>query len=395
MKALRVLRVGDGILYRTHDSWVAAGYYQSRDIVNSFSRAGVAVQLKAFGRILNQEPTAAFPLSDAEVTPCGIEVPGPGISALIQNLKSAVVSLREQIASSDAVWAMLPSMLGLLAIHLSAGKKPCVAQLVGDPRQSIESLGTGLKTKMLARLASKILKPTMARADGSLFVSNALRALYGRASQPSLVANESRLDHAQFIDYSTMEYVHEGLRQKNPSIVYVGRLSPEKGVSVLLRAIAKIPELELSIIGNGAQESELRELAIQMGISQRVSFLGFHPWGDGLLDLIRSHHALVLPSLTEGLPLVLLEAMSQGTPVIASSAGGMPELVTDGVNGLLAPPGDAEALANAVSRLVGDPRMRWSFAEAGLRIAAENTAAAQYNRSVGFLLNIVSEKRYR
>ena len=149
-------------------------------------------------------------------------------------------------------------------------------------------------------------------------------------------------------------------------VLFVGRLVERKGVAHLIEAIARLepagPRLE--IVGEA--------LAQRLGVAGRVVFRGKIP-PDELQASYARAAVCVLPSVldargdTEGLGVVLLEAMNHGTPVIASRVGGIPDIVEDGVSGLLVPPGDAEALAAAVRRLRDDPALARGLGEAGRR----------------------------
>lgn len=137
---------------------------------------------------------------------------------------------------------------------------------------------------------------------------------------------------------------------------YVGRLSDEKGVRNLLLASERLIRgglnIRVCIVGDGPQREELVALSAQIGIGENVRFLGFqenvHSWLE-CMDIF------VLPSLTEGTPMALLEAMAARVPVIASAVGGVPRLVEDDVTGILVPPADPEKIAHAVRHLVSNP----------------------------------------
>jgi glycosyltransferase involved in cell wall biosynthesis len=151
----------------------------------------------------------------------------------------------------------------------------------------------------------------------------------------------------------------------------VGRLSPEKGgVDHLIRAVAEAreahPSLKLLVVGDGPLRPMLEEVAREAALP--VIFTGTRqdvPRLLGALDLF------VLPSLLEAMPIALLEAMATRLPTVATRVGGVPEIVRDGEDGLLVPPGDRTALAAAIDRLAGDPALRCRLAEAGQRRVLE------------------------
>jgi len=151
--------------------------------------------------------------------------------------------------------------------------------------------------------------------------------------------------------------------------IIVARIDTLKGHDTLLTATAELktryPKLVILIVGDGTERSNREKLAHELGLDEKkVRFLGFR---SDIPDLLAASDFFVLPSLTEGLPLSVLEAMSMKLPVIATSVGGIPELVTDGETGILIPPKDPVALAEAMARIIGDPDLRKRMGEAGYR----------------------------
>ncbi len=146
----------------------------------------------------------------------------------------------------------------------------------------------------------------------------------------------------------------------------VGHLAGHKGHRYLLD-VAKIvlheePDIGVAIVGTGDLRSELEAQAAALGIADRVCFTGFRR---DSLSLIRSFEIFVFPSYLEGLGTSVLDAMALGKPVVATHAGGIPEMVQDGVTGLLVPPRDPEALARAVRHLLRQPQLGARFGAAG------------------------------
>jgi glycosyltransferase involved in cell wall biosynthesis len=146
-------------------------------------------------------------------------------------------------------------------------------------------------------------------------------------------------------------------------LLFVGRLVERKGVHLLLDALATIPperRVVLRVVGDGPERPRLREQAERLGLGSRVVFHGFVS-KEELQARMEGCDCFVLPAVvdakgdTEGLGVVLLEAMSYGKPTIASAAGGIVDIVRDGRNGYLVPPGDAPALAGAITRMMDDP----------------------------------------
>jgi colanic acid/amylovoran biosynthesis glycosyltransferase len=158
------------------------------------------------------------------------------------------------------------------------------------------------------------------------------------------------------------------------SLLCVGTLHEVKGQSVLIESCRLLSEegvdLVCTFVGDGPDRAELTRAVAEAGLEARVKLVGRRTRAD-VAGLLRSAHAVVVPSVPtaegkrEGIPVVLMEAMASGVPVVASELSGIPELVDDGVSGLLAPPGDPRALARALRRLHDDPGLRERLARAG------------------------------
>lgn len=163
-------------------------------------------------------------------------------------------------------------------------------------------------------------------------------------------------------------------------IVSVGRLVPKKGFDVLLRACARLKkegrEFRLTIIGDGPERQRLARTAAELTLGKSIYLQGRQPLPEVASALARGD-VFALASVIaadgdrDGLPNVILEAMAAGLPVVASRLGGIPEAVTDGETGLLVEPGDEEALAEGLGRLLDDPALREKLGEAGRKVVVE------------------------
>jgi len=140
-------------------------------------------------------------------------------------------------------------------------------------------------------------------------------------------------------------------------LAYVGRLARGKGLDELLQGLklarAQGARARLAIAGSGPEEQRLRRLAEQCGLGGDAVFVG-PVRGERKLALLAAADVAVLPSYSEGLPVALLEGMAAGLPVIAAAVGAIPDVVTDGVHGVLIAPRDAQAVARAIARLAAD-----------------------------------------
>lgn len=170
-----------------------------------------------------------------------------------------------------------------------------------------------------------------------------------------------------------IEHTAESSEGAPPRLVCVARLSAQKGLPLLIEAVARIPRetaFTLDIIGDGEDRKILEAHIARLGVADRIRLLGWRA-PDQVQRELRSATALVLPSFAEGLPVVLMEALAVGRPVVATAVAGIPELVDDR-NGWLVPCGSVEALADAMTAaLAAEPeRLRAMGAAGRARVAA-------------------------
>jgi colanic acid/amylovoran biosynthesis glycosyltransferase len=209
-------------------------------------------------------------------------------------------------------------------------------------------------------------------------------ALETKINQAKFVACISYFCRSQAMFFSSFEMwekltiVHCGVDPKffksavhhdqNKNLLCVGRLSAAKGFPILLEAVSLIkedlPEVHLTVIGDGEDRATLEKLSQQLGISQQVSFVGYKSQNE-VRDYVSQTDVFVLPSFAEGVPVSLMEAMASGVPVVSTQIAGISELVEDGVSGYLVPPGDVKATAEKVIALLRSAPLRQEFGRAG------------------------------
>jgi glycosyltransferase involved in cell wall biosynthesis len=167
-----------------------------------------------------------------------------------------------------------------------------------------------------------------------------------------------------------------GIGEDSPLIGTAGRLVPVKGLNYLLRA-AKLmhresPGLKVLMIGKGPERKSLEDTVSKLGIGSQVIFTGER---EDVYDLISATDLLVLPSLSEGLPMVLLEALALEVPVVASAAGGIPEVITHGSTGFLVQPKEERALAEACLYLLENRAQARALAREGKKLVRTKFSA--------------------
>ena len=173
-----------------------------------------------------------------------------------------------------------------------------------------------------------------------------------------------------------LENIQSGINQisqredDGKTIVFLGRLVPEKGVQVLISAlpaiIRAVGEVRLVIAGKGPYQEELKQLAVEFGVSEQVDFIGFVN-DESRNRLLNRATVAVFPSLYEPFGIVALEAMAAGVPVIVSDTGGLRDIIEHGIDGYLSPPGNAEMLSIYVAELIRHPELAKHFSKRARR----------------------------
>ena len=161
------------------------------------------------------------------------------------------------------------------------------------------------------------------------------------------------------------------IEPETPTVLYTGRIEYRKGTLDLLQSSAFVapafPEVKYLVVGarhNSIDDAALNEILNQHDVRSHVEFVGHVPWQQ-LSDWYRRATVFVMPSLYETFGISVIEAMAFGLPVVATNVGGLPEVVQDGVTGILVPPKDPQALGGAIVRLLRDPELRKRLGNAG------------------------------
>ncbi|HKV98486.1 MAG TPA: glycosyltransferase [Vicinamibacterales bacterium] len=159
---------------------------------------------------------------------------------------------------------------------------------------------------------------------------------------------------------------HLGLDPSRRYITTVARFHPVKDHRTLLHAFSEVAavrrDVDLLLAGDGALRETLEKLAVELRVDQRVQFLGVR---NDVASLLAASDVFALTSVSEAASITLLEAMASGLPVVVTAVGGNPEIVRDGVDGLLAPRGDSHAIARALTRVLDDGRLAFTMGQSG------------------------------
>lgn len=168
---------------------------------------------------------------------------------------------------------------------------------------------------------------------------------------------------------------------KTYDILFVGRLIHAKGVDILLKAIKILKNkysrnLKIAIVGEGSLKENLNNLAVEFGVNGEVEFLGVRK---DIEELMVSSKIFVLPSRWEGFGIVIIEAMSNMLPVIATNVGGIPELIENGKEGILVPPENSKALARTINSLLENEELREKLSQAAYKKVREKYSIDVYS----------------
>lgn len=226
-----------------------------------------------------------------------------------------------------------------------------------------------LETNKKIRFYEKIDRTVLKYADVVITVSNSMKELLRRAGVKEIkikvIYNAVDLsDNKPTLRNNTIKDSY-GIKNDHKVIGVIGRLSPEKGQIIFLKAFRKVieifPDVSALIIGDGQDKEKLKDFCKTHGIDKKVIFTGYQ---ETVANFYQILDVLVLPSLSEGLPNTVLEAMSFGIPVLATSVGGVPEIINN-ENGILVLPGDQESLADKMIELLKDDHLRKSLGLSG------------------------------
>lgn len=235
--------------------------------------------------------------------------------------------------------AFLPGLISPLILLFL--KRPTVFTVHGT------SINTNLNNLISLQIEKFIL--TKIRYTAQITVSQDFLKIEN-VNKQSFSTNKNITYIPNGVDFKAFDKI-KVTKFKDPTLIFVGRLHPQKNLKNLVAAIevikVKVPNIRLLIVGKGGNESELREQIENRNLSTNIKFLGFKT-GNDLIKLYKASHVFVLPSIYEGQPLVLLEALAAKLPIVASRVGGIPWIVKNNINGFLFPPQNLERLASAI-----------------------------------------------
>lgn len=288
-----------------------------------------------------------------------------GATAIVRVLPKLLRSVW-RLSGEDFVFLLRgPGLLSMLvAFALSLRRKPYCVELLGDSGEALMFSSSRLRV-IWARLARMLTRAVARRASAALYVVGFLADRYPAPGAISAVISDARLFGWMF------RRPHPAPVGKPLKLVMVANMEqPYKGHTYLFEAVAMLMkrgiEVHLRLAGDGRFRPHLETLVDKLGIRDLVVFHGAVPWGDPVFSIIDDSDLFILTSLTEGMPKAMLEAMARGVPAVATSVGGIPELLP--AEALFAP-GDATAIAAKLEQLHDDRALLVRLAEQGMKVA--------------------------
>jgi glycosyltransferase involved in cell wall biosynthesis len=307
--------------------------------------------------VVSLSPGSAVRKIERSGVPACVIDTGADDDAAVAELAAYLATVRAQVVHNHMYRAEVVGTRAALAVAATGRPRPLVVSTVHSSRiRSYED--------------RDLIRALTPQIDHLIAVSRSIVNKIsdeGRTGSPvSLIHNGVDLDRYAEQDACCTLHEEYGMAPSAPIVGVVGRLEPEKGHPTLLDAwplvLAQVPEAYLLVVGEGSRLEALQEQARALGISSKVVFTGRR---DDVPAVTAALDVAVLPSYREAQGLTILEAMALSRPVVASNVGGIPEMVEDGVTGLLVPPHQPEPLAEAIVRLLRDHPLADTLARAG------------------------------
>jgi glycosyltransferase involved in cell wall biosynthesis len=287
-----------------------------------------------------------------------------------RHVRSALL-VRGAARRADIVYAT--SMVRRAALGSTLARRPLVVKLVSDEvferaaregryRGTLDGFQRergGARTKFLRATRDRALGRARHVFSPSAYLRDLALGWGLDPARVSVLPNPS----PEIPPLATRDELRRELGLDGKTLVFAGRLGRQKALGTLLQALVDVPDAALVIAGDGPEREPLEQLTRTLELDGRVTYLGAVP-RDRVLRLFGAAEASVLPSAWENFPHTVVEALAVGCPVIATTVGGIPEVVRDGENGLLVAPGDSRALATAIRRLLSDDALRERLAAA-------------------------------
>jgi glycosyltransferase involved in cell wall biosynthesis len=303
------------------------------------------------------------------------------------------------VAEHDAVILRLPSpMMSLVTKSVHRQRKPLIMMVAGNLETQSDRIiqNRGFKRLFYLALAKLLVFEEIrcARHAAIVYVYSDELAHRHASTKGRLI--RVRTPHLSAADFMLRE---DTCQSREIRLLRVAWLVPSKGIELLLQVIALLLAkglcARLEIVGKerfSGYQAQLERLAEQLGIRDQVEFTGWIPF-DKIREKYVGSDIQVISSLSEGTPRCIIEGAACGLPIVSTTAGGCPSVLTDAENGLLVPPGDPQAMADAVERLIRDGALRRKLIKQGYEMAQSATFENLGRQFLNEIRNVVQASR--
>jgi glycosyltransferase involved in cell wall biosynthesis len=328
---------------------------------------GPASHAPDVARFLHARGHGVEVVTTAAAAPAPFDVPVHWIS---RSLPKGVIHVRtaaeiaRRATRADVVYTT--GMFGRSSTGSAAARRPYVLKLTADPAferarrrgivdgdvDAFQSLGGGAAVRMLRLARDAELRYAAHVFTPSTYLSELAVGWGVRPDRVSVLPNPSPL----LPKLRPRPALRDEFGMEGPTLAFAGRLTAQKALEDALEAVWRVDGVSLLIAGDGDRRGPLEAHVADLALGRRVRFLGSLP-RDRIVELFHAADASILSSTWENFPHTVVEALAVGTPVLATSVGGVAEVVRDGENGLLVEPRDVEGMAAAIRRFFGDPEL--------------------------------------
>lgn len=378
MKCERLIVIGDGIIYRCGDKFYMGGSAQL-DLYTCFE--GID-KVYLWSRIFNISEKEAEKYDELKFGETGKEFHVEGIYDQKPGYFSYVLTFFERLKKMKQLFQN-PALIMCQPISVSQWmywyffrKKYhiLIGRCIGDPDGLDDT--KKLFHHQIALMMKHVSKKYYSKCALQTWVSEELENKYRIHGIPSVIFHDFLMYQKQ------MKSVPKISLDGKLRLLFVGRLSEEKGILDLIRAVHRLENknILLQIAGQGDEQEKIEDEINKNHMTETVHLMGYVSWGKNLFVCMSEADCLVLPSYNEGLGMVLLEAMANGTTVIASEVGGIPDVVKHGENGLLFEAGNVGELSERIDCLYKDRQLLERMSRKAIETANENSRDKQLQK---------------
>jgi glycosyltransferase involved in cell wall biosynthesis len=287
--------------------------------------------------------------------------------SFLRNIPRLAGVIRREAPDLVHVHGHFAASLGQIAVQL-AGRFPTIYSVQWpaylDDTDPYSRVRNWVAEAMSCRLARRVV--AVSEHDRRTLIRRRL------CSPKKLTVIHNSFDPEKFAPHPKEADIRGSEMANGAVLGFVGRLADQKGVEYLVEAmpmvVAAHPQTRLRIVGDGPERRKLEAQVQRLQLQRSVEFLGYQP---ASAELLSEMDAVIVPSIYDVHPLVAVEAMASGRPIVASAVGGLTETVADGKSGFLVPPAQPAALADAINRLLASPSLRASMGAEARRRAQE------------------------